>query len=464
MSVNKTAMYHIEWVKTEEFKDVLFPVVYFFDGSVSRSLHLFFKSNYELGRGKTHEVRNLILAVSEIYEFFMKMESRHEQWALKPARLLIDYFYTRMHGTITDGTCEVGLWWKPLKYNVVKKRIVAFEVYEQFCTQFLGANSFEVADVLGRNTGEYINWKKNNTFSLLTHLNGDKTNSKPDKGGLFKPRITHESAPGQGFKYLPPEALLKMVDETDNINYKACILLQCFTALRGSEALHILINDITPEGIILSHPVGGKTYCQSKKQLIPRSAVFEKYQNQHFSKEGLSEIDILYLSKPSPRVDLVGGEAAYKLQWKGVTLKHQGSFGYTLDWSSEEARVKFKNLLFELIRQKRLNHPYLLCQKGSGTPLKIGTYSQYVRRKIKELTGITGGPHMLRHFAGMYCVNGLGLSLDDVQVFMRHARRSSTEIYAHATGEKMRSSLAGTHSETEFVKLKKQIKENWQCI
>lgn len=419
-------------MKTKEFGEKDFPIVHMFDGTTSHSLMLFLKHLFSIGRGKSSELKKLFLVVSEMYKFYMISPESHDKWFNNRGTFVIDYFSSRLNGTIRNMQCEKGLYWEPLRMNTLKQRISQFKKFENFCVQHLGAIGGLPNDILYSSTKSYHSFRsRSEEFSLLAHLGVAEVSE-----AFSTYNFTHENESrarnSEVKKYWPPQHISEVIEDEHNINYQAIYLLCAFTGLRESEALHVLVSDIVTRGddydVILSDPIVGKTFDLSIGALVPRKDLREKFRSRSKDLSNLDNIDIEYLRHLPNRTSL-DNKHRYFLGWKGVTLHTvDPKFGYLLNWSCEIAKFKFCKLLPKLLRQRRRQHPYLFC-KPDGMPLTVMALEKAIRRKSRRITGSALGPHSLRHFCGYYLANGLELSLEQAQVFLRHASPISTAVY-----------------------------------
>lgn len=451
--------YYVNWIKTAEFPTRPFPMVYFSNGHLSYSLLAFLKNQYGLGFAKnTSGMNDLFRVVGEINLFYEVSTSKHESWHDDPRLLIIDYFEKKLHGTIRNGVCEMELYWPPSSLATIKRLLTRFNEYEKYCHAYLKTENMGTDDILGRSTVAYSKFRHMSKFSLLGHLMDlGKVDEmeRDDRDVVPKGSVSHDnerqsSKQNRVLKYFPPNAIMDLIDTTEDSNQTAMYLLCAFTGLRESEALQVLISDIVmvsgslvPD-VILDHPAVGDTWDLQNNKLINRTEYLATFADPDFYQEGLSRIDLEYVRNPTPRVNV---PMPFKAGWKTVELVNQDQqYGYLLEWTSSYAQLKFFQLLnSSLLNQNRANHPFLLCGT-KGAPLRKATYEKRLERKSLQLLGQKYGTHTLRHFCGFYLNNSLGFTIDVAKRFLRHKSIESTEKYFHTSPEKKKALLAGKRS------------------
>ena len=459
-----SASYIVAWTLTSEFGDREFPFVYLHDGTLSYSLTAYLHFQFSLGLAKnTSSLNDLFRTVAEIKVFYdavkkkgedknedrKKFQHQYKRWLENPQYLIIDYFEAKLYGTINDDGCPLGIFWKPTRFQNIKRQITQFARYEKFCQDHLNTESMNSNDVVVLATNKFAEFVHKSKYSLLGHLvdtssikgrgSSSYLNSKPNHGNEQIPK--GETT----VKYFPPLKVQSLIDETSDVNQVGMYLLCAFAGLRESEAVQVLCSDIvfTGEGpfpdVMLGHPSNSSTWCNQTKKLINRKVVLKSFCDPDFFQEKLSTTDLDFLRNPRPRFDVAG---SYHAGWKTVQLIHpHDKYGYLLNWSNVNARIKFTKILGDLMKQRRANHPYLFCGPN-GTPLKLPTYEKRLERKSVEITGESYGTHSLRHFCGFYLNNNLGWKIQEASIFMRHRGIKSTEMYFHTAPEKIRSELS----------------------
>lgn len=459
--------YYVRWVFTEDFPDEEFPLVFLHDGQLSYSLTLYMKCTFGRGLGKqTSSLNDLFQVVGEMKLFFDCQSDKHEYWNKEPRRLVVDYFDKKLHGTVRDNRCELGLYWVPSKISRVRSLLNRFNEYQEFCSMEFNSEDMLVSDVIASFAIHYGNFCRQTKFSLLAHL----TSNYQEKIGKVKlgsgMRLSHQheyTEPEFKKKYFPKEYLAEFVDFATDINQQAMYLLCAFCGLRASEALQIMVNDIVTlkgellQSVILSHPNQGHTFDPLKKKMVERKNVLNSYGEETFNVESeyvqLNQTDVEYCKRPRPRTQLPI-KNPFHCGWKGVRCEPKDDrYGYVLKWTNENARLKFCQILSPLLRQERVNHPYLICGPN-GAPLRKVTFETRFVRQAKKLTGEIYRPHSLRHFTGYYCANCLDLTIDQTQVMLRHKSIASTQVYYHLDSDKVRSSIAGNQEKDEWKKYK----------
>lgn len=448
--------HYIKYVKTEEFGDREFPLVFTRSGEVNYALLVFTKHEYSTGGGKSSSLLSVIKVVSDVYSFFELQPKKQSEWLSNPLEMIYAFFEAKLNGTIktVEGkkVCSAGgLYWKASNLRYVKTQIKAYSKFESFADTYLGLVPSKIDQVM-LNNAKKVKKGDPDHKGLLSHL-GDDSGVK-----MVKKKLNHtsedygsEDTPSQTkiTKYFPPRELTRFILSEKNIHYRAVYVLCAFTGLRASEALHVLIYDITPSDdgfsdIMLSHPITGNTWDHDNNRPISRKRLFETRKAKSFDKNGLDEIDIELLENQRSRVSIADKDNRYKLGWKTITCHTaHHKYGYRLLWSNDYARLYFfKELLPTLLKQQRRGeHPWLFCDIKKGTPMTMGAYRTRMRRHSKAIIDSEEGTHSLRHFSGFYLKNALKQTLDQIKAFLRHANPSSTARYAQPTEEAVRAAL-----------------------
>ena len=446
--------HYIRYVKTEEYKRA-FPFVYLSDGEISYSLLAFTKNEFDTGKGKDSALRRVFSVVAEIYEFYLANTTRHEAYNKRGYLLILEYFSARLHGTIRNNHCELGLFWLPRKYPYVKNNIYQFKLYQGFCKRYLNVEELVSQDELSHLTNEYTSFEKKTDFNLLSHLSSNYEGNS-DTLPQRTTRLDYDNEEGaqptpqskRPMKYPPPSKIKKLIDLETNLNYQAAYLLTAFTGLRGSEFLHIMVSDLVVSSmgefdVIVSHPNSGYTFDHVNKKQVKRTDVLADCSNKAYRRSGLNEFQRDYLDDLQPRTNYHNNHI-YHAGWKGIE-RHitNETYGYLLQWTNGHAKAKFFKVASKLMKQKRVGHPYLFCNADNGMPMAIDAYESRFRRHTKKVTGVIYGGHSMRHFTGFYCANVLKLSKSDAQVMLRHKRPASTEVYFSRSEEEMKRRIAG---------------------
>lgn len=460
--------FHMEWVNTEEFPKRKFPIVFTPNGRVNYSLLVYAKNEYQMNHGKVTSLVPVIKVVSDVLAFFESQPDRQSEWLNNPTRLLYDCFEARLNGTIVDGECIAGgLCWKPKRFDVVKTMIVHYAKFEMFASTYLGAPLTGIDEQM-LNIAKGSRRADLKHHGLLSHLDvsggcGGEEHSAAAYRTTTPANYGEEgssSTSSNVTKYFPPNQLSHFIRTQHDVNYAATYVLQAFTALRGSEALHILVSDIvasddgTGDVIFSDDQVNGKTLDPQTNKLIKRSDYISRINKANYSKEDLSDRDIDFLENMKPRTLIDDPKDKVRLGEKGVTLQvSHPKYGYVLSWCNDYARLYFFHVLVpKLVMQKRrAGHPWLICNQ-LGMPMNLEAYRKHFYRRTEKELGVRYGPHSLRHFNGFYCNNALNMSQDDIKVNMRHAAISSTDRYSQKTDAAFRAAIS-RREYTEFKNL-----------
>jgi len=439
--------HYIRYVRTKEFERD-FPLVYLVDGKVSFSLLSFTKEQMDIGRGKDAALRRIFKVVADIYQFYQANEDKHQDYLNRGHELIIDYFSAKLHGTIKNGVCDLGLFWKRTKYADVRKGITQFQKYQSYCKTYLNVAELVSDDMIHQMTVKYSAFEKKTNFKILEHIASVKDAMDDDQNqtSLDYDNDAFDQSNSKIVKYFPPKKLKEFIDSEENINYKAAFLLCSFTGLRESEHLHILVNDIVYRGnlaeVIISDPNTGNTFSLEKNKQVPRTEILSSCLHQHKAVSDLDDINIDYLSRLPVRTNL-HIKHRYFSGWKGVQLRvPDKKYGHLLEWTCGYAQELFTSLVRKLLMQKRLSHPYLLCNTENGMPMTIDAYESRFRRHSAKVTGKELYSHVMRHFTGFYCANVLRVDQDEAKRYLRHKRRSSTDIYYNLSPEEVKRKIA----------------------
>lgn len=439
--------HYIRYVRTKEF-EIDFPLVYLVDGKVSFSLLSFAKEQMDKGRGKDAALRRIFKVVAEIYQFYMANEVKHDSYLVNGHELIVDFFSAKLHGTVRNGVCDLGLFWRKTKYADVRKSITQFQKYQSYCKTYLNVTELVSDDIIHQMTVRYSSFESKTKFKLLEHLTSIKDSVEDDKHQTRLAYGNEDFDYGRAklIKYFPPNKIKEFIDTEKNINYQAAYLLSAFSGLRESENLHILVADIVYIGglaeVIISDPNTGKTFSVEKNRLVPRTEVLSSCLKQHNALSGLDDINIDYLSRLQVRTELHLNHR-YHVGWKGVQLRDPNEkYGHLLEWTNGFAQELFTELVPKLLMQSRRSHPYLLCNKDNGMPMTVDAYESRFRRHTAKVLGKEEYTHLMRHFTGFYCANVMRVSQEDAKRILRHKSLSSTDIYYNFSNEETKRQIA----------------------
>lgn len=439
--------HYIRYVRTMEFERD-FPLVYLVDGKVSFSLLSFTKEQMDIGRGKDGALRRIFKVVADIYQFYLANEDKHQVYLENGHELIIDYFSAKLHGTIRNGVCDLGLFWKKTKYSDVRNGITQFQKYQSYCKTYLNVTELVSDDIIHQMTVRYSTFESKTNFKLLEHISSVKDAMADDHNQTRLDYDNEDSDQGNAklIKYFPPKKLKEFIDSEENINYKAAFLLSSFTGLRESENLHILVSDIVYQGhlaeVIISDPNTGKTFLLEKNKLVPRTEILSSCLHQHKAVSDLDDINIDYLSRLPVRTNL-HIKHRYFAGWKGVQLRvPDEKYGHLLEWTDGFAQELFTKLVPKLLMQTRRSHPYLLCNSENGMPMTVDAYESRFRRHSAKITGKELYSHVMRHFTGFYCANVLRVDQDEAKRILRHKRLTSTDVYYNLSPEEVKRKIA----------------------
>lgn len=439
--------HYIRYVRTKEFERD-FPLVYLVDGKVSFSLLSFTKEQMDIGRGKDAALRRVFKVVADIYQFYLVNEDKYHVYLDNGHELIIDYFSAKLHGTIKNGECDLGLFWKKTKYSDVRKSITQFQKYQSYCKTYLNVTELVSDDIIHQMTVRYSAFEKKTHFKLLDHISSVKSAMVDDQNQTRLDYNNEDFDQGNSkiIKYFPPKKLKEFIDSEENINYKAAYLLSGFTGLRESENLHIFVSDIVYKGnlaeVIISHPNIGKTFSLEKNKLVTRTEVLKSCLSQHKAVSDLDDISIDYISRLPVRTNLQINHR-YHAAWKGIHLSNLNEkYGHLLEWTCGYAQELFTSLVPKLLMQSRKAHPYLLCNTENGMPMTIDAYESRFRRHSGKVTGKELYTHVMRHFTGFYCANVLRVPQEEAKRILRHKRLTSTDIYYSLSHEEIKRKIA----------------------
>jgi len=425
-----------------------FPLVHLVDGKVSFSLLSFTKEQIDIGRGKDGALRRIFKVVADIYQFYLANEDKHLVYLDSGHELIIDYFSAKLHGTIRNGVCDLGLFWKKTKWADVRNSIIQFQKYQSFCKTYLNVTELVSDDIIHQMTVKYSVFESDTSFKLLEHISSVNDTMVDDRNqtGLDYDNEAFDQNNSKLIKYFPPKKLKEFIDSEKNINYKVAYLLSGFTGLRESENFHILVTDIVYKGslaeVIISDPNKGETFSPEKNKLVPRKEILSSCLRQHKAISGLDDINIDYLSRLPVRTNL-HLKHRYHAGWKGVQLRDPNEkYGHMLEWTCGYAQELFTKLVPKLLMQKRLSHPYLLCNTDNGMPMTVDAYESRFRRHSANVTGKALYSHVMRHFTGFYCANVLRIDQGEAKRILRHKRLSSTDVYYNFSEEEVKRKIA----------------------
>ncbi|MBH0037764.1 tyrosine-type recombinase/integrase [Pseudoalteromonas sp. SWN166] len=463
LNFKKSTSYIVQWTSCAEFPEREFPLVYLCNGTLSYSLLCYINHLYKTKRGKnTTKLYDLFRVVGDLTQYCLHRSDMISKWEKHPQQMLLCFFEDLYCGTVNN-TCLYGLSWDGVSLTTIRKLINEFDQYAAYVSNYLDYNILNIRDLFSGMSAQGNKFFKNNTYSLLEHLDlGSKTNSWNNSGVTYEhdPKMVFHNSNSK-YSFFPPDKLESLLDRTNDINQRALYLLCAFTGLRASEALNIMVTDIVASetsiicsDIILSPP-HSKTYCPTSNKLIDRKQVLLNFKLDDTSHISLDKSTLKYLNDPKPRTNAVG---KYHLGWKGISVPYgaNSKYGYTLDWVNDYARMAFERLIPHLLEQSRLGHPYLFCLNTNGTPLTYNTYYRRLSRASTELCGESYGTHCLRHFCGFYIANTLKKGIDFAKVILRHKRHSSTAIYYNLQDETSRNYLS------QNLAFKQAKNTNWQ--
>ncbi|RAS63435.1 phage integrase family protein [Vibrio diazotrophicus] len=452
MFLKGECLYYKRNVITKEHGPQLFPLVFMFDGTLSRELVTFFDFEFKNLRGReTTGTIEVITSVAEIY-YFLKHAKDVKKYDDNPNLLVLDYVFSR--------TKDTSLWLDLISEVAALKRFKALRKLENVMKAVYGnkSNDIDLFNKVLYNSSQSDSHKR-----LLEHINIKFKTKGANTSAVTSSMNVKTRTNVSKIKTFPPEFIIDLINDESDPNQKVGYLLQAGAAFRASETSHLLINDVSytkTSPIIIFPTVDGDT-LSDKGSPISRAKVFDNVNQLNplipypVNCPEWDQKKIAFLNNVHERTILPQNHLL-KAGYKGVTLATStpgiGTIIAFIDDSLEQLALDIIN--DQLLNQYRVrNHPFLLCDKD-GFPLSKATYEKRFARSVKRFNiKLDKGPHSLRHFAGCYQANNLKVDIKVAKDFMRHSKLTSTEIYFKLDSQKIRNNLSKSEFKSSFEEI-----------
>ncbi|MEJ6004778.1 site-specific integrase [Paucibacter sp. AS339] len=460
MNVNA---WRIVYVYLKELPHVKFPLA-FLDGRASFVVNHWVFDMIRRGVGLSL-LNERLRAVLHLYSFYVAKHRAVDLDETQSSQLVLDFLNAKKCGTGTSEFPEVvALGWKPLKYRSFKRYVTALEAWDKWQSAFhKGPRLTSTEQRLMTAWEQYSDFLRRKNWDPLLHLFPAKTKTK--KSSNLELIVYHRRLSVKGKeipKCFPPDLFVELVEGSKSSRDKLLWLELFGLGLRESEPLHHFLQDVhgvTPAGealVRLDDPeVGQWEWANGAGRLI-RGTRTEYLRTQWEN----SDLETSYpdLVNLAPRTQYVC-HGQMRAGFKGMTFHTDDSISPS-NWGHEGIWIAppvgryflatFKEYVEEHFhgRPRRWPyHPWLyikLDRKDYGLPMTIPALRKAWNRALRRL-GLAGsdlGPHSLRHLAGYFCANQLGLSIEKTMLLLRHAKSESTEKYYHLSKNEVRTAIA----------------------
>lgn len=376
-------------------------------------------------------INKIVQSIAYMWDFYLTFENK-----LENKDILKLYSELRLNGTIDKNSLDKTLlYWKPVKLNTVKLDINNLTEYTLFLENNFNGISLNPLETKFKNDIEFVIKKSiEKKHSFFNHI---KQNEKYIKVKSFNRVDNYGKHTTTEYKAFPHNKVNELI-KISNLREKLIYILLSYGGCRGSELLHLYLNDVSlnekdgTANIFLVNPVEGyiewskngkekkgtrKEYLLNKFNLKPRNLVKNKYYSGWKSMtedDGKKHISFIYWTNPE-----------------------MGRLFYKLHLEYMELRLKMN-----------VNHPYYfvsLSKKQYGKPLTLNALKDKFLQSVKKI-GLSNNDegvnlHGLRHFYGYYCANKLKLSKETTQRMLHHKSINSTEVYYQKTLETMEEEI-----------------------
>jgi integrase len=381
-------------------------------------------------------IHKILQSLSFFWDFYFTFEDRFEK--IEPTSILKLFSELRLNGTVDHlGEDPLHLYWKSVKLNTVKLDISNISEYTLYLESNFNTESLNPMEKKFQDDIEYIIQKnKERKFSFFYHL-------KKNEKFIQKSSFSRDDSFGRhtgftAYKAFPHDKVNELI-KVSKLRDKLIFLLLAYGGCRGSEVLHIFINDIylnqknNTATVILGNPVEAKIKWKANSKDI----------------SGTRREFLLTKFNLKPR-NLLRNK--FYSGWKTMTEddgKNHLSFIY---WTNPEMGELFYKLHLEYMKIRLeigLDHPYYfvsLSPQTYGEPLTLNALKDKFNQLIKKIgldikdDGVN--LHGLRHFYGFYCANKINVSKEIAQRMLHHKSISSTEVYYQKTLESIETALS----------------------
>jgi integrase len=437
------------------------PLLVLKDGQIFNQAAMYARQLQRQGYSSS-KIRKAVMSIGLLYDLHERI-TNGKQLTPSESRMLLEKFAeSRLYGSIEPQKWHAkDLEWQDVRFQTAKQDIQNVRDFGRFCTDNFGYDPIcgmeNYTDVI-RKAFETSMRRKT---SLLFHLNGPLSRSSAYREReLFRSK-NRVAQTGQTIpKSFPCDKVDQLIDETNNIRDKLCILLQAKGSPRTSELMHLYLSDVSlnrrdgTAKIVLGHPSDSpflwidkkgtkktgtrRTYLKEMYGLIPRNQYGEKH-------------------------PLHAG-------WKGMLYDDKSRLESEVYWLDIEAGRLFYQLHKKYVMTIRKNvpniHPYYLVSTNRdsfGEPLKIKNYqnqfSAACRRIGLDSSDEGSHPHGLRHYYGYYCVDQLRMRVEDIQIAMHHVLSSSTQVYLHVRTQTIRDVMGKAQNKMKREKTEQEFKD-----
>ncbi|SAL81593.1 hypothetical protein AWB74_05993 [Caballeronia arvi] len=379
-------------------------------------------------------------------------------------RLISDFLEAKQRG-MGDGTSDEasGLGWKPANRHNLERYLAGINAFDEWQATYHLArrlNPFEsvVLDVVQSHTL----FKSREKWDLLLHLFPSRTLTQRQHThqlpALHKRHVGKRRAMGKVF---PLEAFVDLVEQCTNPRDKMLYLQLFGLGMRGSEVLHLYLEDIfgvSPLGearVRLDDPETGEWRWIDARGIRHRGNRTAYLEQEWANEDFRTRVPQLHCLRPRT---LYGRRGGMHAGFKGMSFHFDDSaspelFGHEAIWIDPRLGVYYLTCMNEYLQENFHGkpprwpfHPWLYIQldrRGHGLPMTIPALRKMWARDMRrvKLDHLGLGVHSLRHLAGYYCASVLQHPLATTQALLRHASQLSTETYYHLSADAVRDQL-----------------------
>ncbi|MFB9127772.1 hypothetical protein ACFFYR_33150 [Paraburkholderia dipogonis] len=429
--------------------------------------------SYVINQWVSHMIRNgvgqsllqeRLRAVLHLCDFCFWRYGDEELSPASKRTLVTDFLEAKQRGT-GNGTPDENSWlgWKPANRNNLKRYLAGINTFDEWQATYHLARRLNPFDTVVLDAVQsHAAFRSREKWDLLLHLFPSRSlTQRRHSHQLPAVHKRHTGKRQSTHKVFPLEAFVDLVEQCSNPRDKMLYLQLFGLGMRGSEVLHLYLEDVfgvSKQGearVRLDDPETGEWRWFDSTGKSRRGSRSTYLQSEWANEEFRDEIPQLHRLRPRT---LYGSRGGMHSGFKGMSFHFDESaspelFGHEALWIDPRLGVYYltclKMYLAENFHGKPPRwpfHPWLYIQldrKSHGMPMTIPALRKMWMRDLSRLKlGHLGlGLHSLRHLAGYYCASVLHHPLPTTQALLRHASQLSTETYYHLSPEVVREQL-----------------------
>lgn len=470
----KRRHWSIKYICTREFPHYRFPLV-LLNGRPSYVINQWIAHMIRNGIGQSL-LQERMRAVLHLADFCLWKYGERELRAEEKASLLPDFLTTKQQGTGQETPWhESGLGWSPANRENLKRYLAGINAFDDWQSTYHSAQRLNPSERVVLDAFQaQAELRAREKWDLLLHLFPSQTLSRRrHTHQLPATHKRHRSKRRPHHKVFPLEAFVDLVEQCANPRDRM-IYLQLFgLGMRGSEALHLYLEDvfgISEQGearVRLDDPETGE-WRWIDKAGKRRSDTRSNYLAHEWSNEEFANrLPQLYRLIPRTLYGRRGGmHAGFKgmsFHWDDSTSP--GIFGHEALWIDPRLGVYYLTCMRQYLAENFHGkpprwpfHPWLYIQldrRGHGLPMTMPALRKMWARDMSRLglDHLALGIHSLRHLAGYYCASVLRYPIETTQALLRHASQLSTETYYHVSTAVVRDYIRNATATSRNVTL-----------